>query len=469
MIFIVLSKNPSWLDYLNKQKGNFPLIFLALLLFFFPLVLEPETREVNFTLDNGLKVLLIDRPGSPLVNLVLAVGFGSRDESPSMYGLAHLLEHTILFRGERSKPVEEIHKELKRIGAWVNGHTGFDATLFELSLPAKEMEAGVKNFVDLVFNFNLNEEDLAREKQVILEEMNLQASEPLSLALALAYEYLFPNHAYGHPLIGRPEIIKQLTLDQVIKTHRDFYSPANSALAVVGDLQASRVEELIKGYFGQIKREKKLRPVIQAPPPLEKTVRIEKEMDEQQSHLLFACRAPNISSHEQYAFDLLATIMGQGLNPLLALALGSRRISVANLYVSYNSHMYSGILLIHLMLDPKNVNLAEKEVSRWLRQLHQENFSPNDVLGEARDYVFDFLTSAKKQVQLNAEKALEDGLKLASSVALYLLLLEGTTLPPYLETIDKISSTDLRRAASKYLSRPEMAIIVIKPIKKQAK
>lgn len=234
-------------------------------------------------------------------------------------------------------------------------------------------------------------------------------------------------------------------------------------------MQDGRIEELIKNYFGPIKGEKKSRPIVKAPSPLEKTFRIEKEMDEQQSHLLFACRAPGITSYDQFAFDLLATIMGRGPNPLVALLLGSRRISVAKLYVSYNSHMYSGILLIHLVLDPKNVNLAEKEVSRWLRQLHQENFSPDDVLGEAKDYIFDFLTSAKRQVQLNAERSLEDSLKLASSVALYLLLLEETTLPPYIETIDKMNSTDLRRAASKYLSRPEMAIIAINPIKKPIK
>ncbi len=459
-------KKRNWLNSLRKLRGNLLLFFFVLYLCFFPLISTPETKELNLILDNGLKVLLIDRPGSQLVNLAMAVGFGSRDESPSMYGLAHLLEHIILFRGERSKTVEEIHNELKRIGAWINGHTSLDATLFELSVPKEEIEVGIINFIDLIFNLNLNEDDLAKEKQIILEEMNLQASEPLSLALTLGYESLFPDHAYGHPLIGRAETVKQLTLDQVIKAHREFYSPTNSALAVVTDLKATKIEELIKRYFGQIKGEKRPRPVIHPPPPLEKTGRIEKEMDEQQSHLLLVCRAPDLTSYDQYAFDLLATIMGRGLNPLLAMALGSKRISVANLYVSFNAHKYSGVLLIHLVLDPKNVVLAEREVSRWLRQLSQENFSPDDVLGETKDYVFDFLTSAKKQVQLNAERSLEDGLKLASSVALYLLLLEGTTLPPYLETIEKINSTDLRRAASKYLSRPQMAIIVINPIKK---
>lgn len=450
-----------------KNRRIFFLIFL-LNSFIFPLagILQAEKNEVNLVLENGLKVLLINRAGSPLVHVVLGVGFGSRDETPSVHGLAHFLEHALLFRGKRSRPVEEIHAELKRIGAQINGHTGLDATLFELSVPREELEAGLKNFVDLIFNFNLNEEDLDREKEIILEEMNLQASEPLSLALSLAYESLFPGHAYGHPLIGQADTVKELKLDQVTGVHREFYSPANCSLAVVGDLEAGKIEELIKKCFGQLKGEKKTRPAIEPPSPLGKIVRREKEMDVQQSHLVIACRGPDISSPDQYAFDLLATIMGRGLNPWLAMVLGSRRISVTNLSISYNSHRYSGILLIHLILDPKNVNLAEREISRSLRQLHQENFSPEDVLGEARDYLFDFLSSAKKQVQLNAERVLEDGRKLASSVALYLLLLEGVTLPPYLETIEKITSTDLRRVASKYLSRPEMAIIVINPLKK---
>ena len=446
------------------------LIFL-LITFIFPLtgVLQAEKNEVNLVLENGLKVLLINRAGSPLVHVVLGVGFGSRDETPSAYGLAHFLEHTLLFRGKRSKPVEEIHAELKRIGAQINGHTGLDATLFELSVPQEKLEAGLNNFVDLIFNFNLDEEDLSQEKEIILEEMNLQASEPLSLALSLAYENLFPGHAYGHPLIGRADRVKELKIDQVTLAHREFYSPANCSLVVVGDLKAGKIEELIKKYFGQLKGEKKSRPAIEPPAPLGKITRLEKEMDVQQSHLIVACRGPDISSPDQYAFDLLTTIMGRGLNPWLAMVLGSRRISVANLSISYNSHRYSGILIIHLILEPRNVNLAEREISRSLRQLHQENFSPDDVLGEARDYFFDFLSSAKKQVQLSAEKALEDGRKLASSIALYLLLLEGITLPPYLETIEKMTSTDLRRAASRYLSRPEMAIIIINPLRKQIK
>jgi len=450
-----------------KNLRIYCLIFL-LISFTFTLagVLQAEKNEVNLVLENGLKVLLVHRADLPLVHVVLGVGFGSRDETPSVYGLAHFLEHALLFRGKRSKPAEEIHAELKRIGAQINGHTGLDATLFELSVPREELEAGLKNFVDLIFNFNLSEEDLSREKEIILEEMNLQASEPLSLALSLAYENLFPGHAYGHPLIGRADIVKELKLDQVKEAHREFYSPANCSLAVVGDLDGGRIEELIKRYFGQLKGKKKSRPAVGPPSPLGKTVRLEREMDVQQSHLLVACRAPDISSPDQYAFDLLTTIMGRGLNPWLAMVLGSRRISVTNLSISYNSHRYSGILLIHLILDPKKVNLAERVISQSLRQLHQENFSPDDVLGEARDYFFDFLSSAKRQVQLNAERALEEGRKLASSVALYLLLLEDITLPSYLETIEKITSTDLRRVASKYLGRPEMAIIVINPLKK---
>lgn len=453
------------------KKGHFGLPFIcwSLIIFHGLNIAYPQTgspnKEVNFKLDNGLRVFLLDRPGSPLVSLVLAVGYGSRDEATSEYGLAHFLEHLILFRGERSKPIDEIHAHLRRLGGWLNGHTSLDATLFELSVPVNAIEESLKDFIDLIFNLKLTEADINREREIILEEMNLQASEPLSLATSLAYESLFPDHPYGHPVIGRPETIKDLKLEQIMNIHRTFYSPPNCALAAIGDLKATDLENLIKKYFGCLQGEKVSRPFIPEPVRQKKIVRVEKELDERQSYLLLACRAPDISSPDQYAFDLLTSILGRGLNPLLVMALSSRRVSVTNILISYNSHRYSGLLLVFLALEPKSVSLAERELSRYLRQVHQENFSPDDVFGEAKEYVYDYLNAAKKQVKLAAEKSLEEGLKLASSIALYLLLLEGIGLPPYLETIDQINSNDLRRVASKYLSQPELALVIINPLK----
>ncbi|GEM_PF-149691 len=445
-----------------------------------PLILEPlglfpsspqppEPKEVAFTLDNKLRVLLIDRPNSPLVHLVLAVGFGSRDETPEAYGLAHCLEHVVLFRGTRSKSIEAINRSLRQKGAWVNGHTSRDLTLFELSLPAKALAVGLQDFIDLVFNAQLEEAELEQEKEVILEEMNLQASEPLSLAVSIAYENLFPDHPYAHPLIGTKETIGQLTAAKVMEAYHRYYTPANCALTVVGDLNRGQLEKIIRDYFGQLKGDKVSRPPIGSPAPLAKTTRITKELDESQSHLLIAFRAPNFSQVEQYSFDLLTAILGRGLNPLLALALAARRVPLANLAISYYSHQFSGVFLIHLTVEAKYASSAENEALRFLRQLYRENFSPDDVLGETRDYVYDFLQSAKNLVKLNAARSLEDGLSLAAAVASYLLLLGEIQLPSYLETIDRLQSSDLRQTASRYLGRPEAVVVVINQKKKAEK
>jgi len=431
--------------------------------------LSPEPKEVSFTLDNQLRVLLIDRPNSPLVHLVLAIGFGSRDETPETYGLAHCLEHLVLFRGTRSKEIEVINRSLRQKGAWVNGHTSRDLTLFELSLPAQAFAAGLKDFIDLVFNAQIEEAELEQEKEIILEEMSLQASEPLSLAASVAYENLFPGHPYAHPLIGTKETISQLTAATIMEAYHHYYSPANCALSVVGDLNQGQLEKIIRDYFGQLKGEIVNRPPIAPPAPLAKTIRLTEELDESQSHLLIAFRAPNFSQLEQYSFDLLTAILGQGLNPLLALALNSRRVPLANLAISYYSHQYSGVFFIHLIVEPKYVSNAENEALRFLRQLHRENFSPDDVLGESRDYIYDFLQSAKNLVKLNAARSLEDGLSLAAAVSSYLLLLGETQLPSYLETIDRLQSSDLRQTASRYLGRPEAVVVVINPKKKAAK
>lgn len=425
-----------------------------------------EKNEFSFVLPNEMKAVIIDRPGSSLINLVMAVGFGSRDELPSNYGLAHLLEHALLFQGKRSKPVKEIHRELKGIGAYVNAQTGLEATFFELVIPLEKLEEGLQNFVDLIFNFSLTRDDLAKEKEIILEELYLQASEPNTLGLSLVYESLFPGHPYGHPIIGRAQTIKELSVEEVLKNYQDFYSPANCALAIVGSLAEVNIEELVRKHFGQIQGKKKERRDVQALPPLQKVIRIEKELDEPQSYFFLACRISNINQDEHHTFDVLAKVIGGRFNPLLAIYLNSRLIPVGNIYVSYDFYRYAGVFLIRLILDPTYVSNAEVEVNRWLRQLHHQNFSPDDVLSADKEYIFDFFQSSKNQVKLSAETSMEDGLKLASSIALNLLLFEDLSPLPNPELIDRLKSSDLRRVAWKYLRQPEMAIVVINPLRK---
>ncbi len=438
--------------------------------FLLPINLSPlfsssalQPKEVFFTLPNELKVLLINRPASRLIHLVLGVAFGSRDEEASHYGLAHFLEHIILFRGTRSISLDQLYQELRQHGAWVNAHTGRDVTLFELSLPAEELHSGLPHFIDLIFNLNITEEELDQEKEIILEEMNLQKSEPLSLATDLAYAHLFPGHAYAHSIVGEKETVINLSREEIMKAYETYYQPANCSLAVVGEVENGSVEKIIRQHFSRLEGAKVTRPVLASPSPLSKIARVGRKLGELQTHLVIAGPAPDLYSPEQYAFDVLIAILGRGLNPLLVTALGTKRIPLAGVSISYYSHQYAGIWLMHLVLEPKNASLAETAVLRFLRQLPQENYSPDDVLGELKDYIFDYLGSGKNLVRLAAEKALEDGYSLASSAAMFLLLMGGKTLPPYLETVNKVTSSDLRRVASKYMAKPELVVITVEP------
>lgn len=431
------------------------------LLSFGSLQTSPETL---FNLPNGLRVLIIDRKASPLAHVVLGVGFGSRDESPSTYGLAHFLEHAILFRGERSKPVETIHRELRKRGGWINGHTSKDLTLFELSIPVSELESGIAAFADLIFNLKLSNQDILEEKEIILEEMNLQVAEPFSLGVTLAYEYLFPEHPYGHPIIGTKESLTQLSRDEIMAAYHNYYHPDNCVLVSVADSSAGKVKEVVEKYFGPLEMNKSERPVPPKLAVLPKSQRIERHLDIQQSHLFVACRAPDVTNVDQYAFDLLTTIFGRGPNPLLPLALARRRVQVASSYVFYYSHRYTGMLMLHFVLDPKQLASAEREAILFLRQAYRENYSPDDVLGEAKEYVLDFIGSARNMLLLSSEKNVADGRNLALVAATYLLLLEGSSLPSYSETVASLQSTHLRNVASKYLARPELVTIVINPL-----
>ncbi len=121
---------------------------------------EQETISKSYELDNGLKVFLYEKQTIPLVNCVFAVNVGSKDETAEESGLAHILEHYILFRGTKERSGEEIGRDIRRHGAYFNAHTGRDLSMFDITLPSEHMEFALDNFKDILFNLDIKQSAL---------------------------------------------------------------------------------------------------------------------------------------------------------------------------------------------------------------------------------------------------------------------------------------------------------------------
>jgi predicted Zn-dependent peptidase len=163
--------------------------------------------------------------------------------------------------------------------------------------------------------------------------------------------------------------------------------------------------------------------------------------------------------------DLLTEALGRGFNPLLNIALRSRRNLVQNLNMAYIPGRFGGAVIVSLTLDPGNIAAATREALNYLRKSREENFSRDDFTGDDKYSVFDFLGSAKNQIRFSAEQAEESGLTLALSVARFMLQNERKDPGRFLDHIARTNSGDLRKAASVYFGKGQCAVVSIVPKK----
>jgi len=424
----------------------------------------------SFVLDNGLKVFLLEKRDIPLVNAVAAVNLGAKDETPETSGLVHVLEHYILFRGTEQRSGSEISREVRRHGAYFNAHTGQDLALFEIVVPSEHALFALRNQKEILFDLKLTQAGLDEEKEVIFEELSQIEDDPFRHATTLVYQNLFPGHPYRSPVHGQKEAIQALTIDTIEEFYRRFFVPSNCALAVVGDFDIASLEKEIQGVFGDVPAQASV-PAgpaeFEMARPLKKSVELEVELDVNKAYLVIGSLAPDYNHPDQYAFDLLTEVLGRGNSPMLIPVLRGRRNLVETLFMSYQAHRYGGVALIYFTLDPKNLAAAKRETLHFLRRVREQNFTPDDIIGEARIYAFDFLGGAKNKVLYNAYQAMESGLALAASLAQHLLLSKSEEPLSYLEKINRTTSSDLRKVAGAYFNRSDYVAVSIVPRKKR--
>jgi predicted Zn-dependent peptidase len=443
------------------------ILFVFCLLFVIPSYSQEKDQTKYFELENGLRVFLYEKHTLPLLNLVFAVNLGTKDESDETSGLVHILEHYILFRGTEFRSGSEISRDIRRHGAYFNAHTSLDLATFEMSLPSEYADFALRNQKEILFNLKLSQKELDEEKKVILEELSHIEDDPIRYANSLVYQNLFKDHPYQNPTQGKKEIIEASTVEQIEEFYRKFFVPNNCTLAVVGDFKIEGMEGKVKDIFGDLAKKEIASVKYEKVRIPEKTIEIEQKMDINQAYLVIGMIGPDFNHPDQHSIDVITEILGRGLNPMMYYRLRGRRDLVHSVSMGYNAHKYGGAIFIYITLDSKNVSFAKREAIKFLKDTRSLDYSKKDLVGESQMYAFDYLESAKNQIKFKFHRSQEEGLNIAFSLARYMLLNENEERGGYLESIDKTSSSDLRKVAGQYLSKGRYVIASIFPNKKK--
>ncbi len=445
-------------------KGITSIIISLTVIFSFQLFSKDKEISEFPALKNGMKFFVMERHTLPLVSLVIAVNVGSKDEDDSTRGFTHLLEHLILFRSTDSKSGEEIGYRMRKHGAYFNAHTGRDFTTFEISLPSEYLDFALEIYKEMLFNLKITEEGLSEEKKVILEEINSYYDDPEKYGQKVMYEQLFKEHPYAHPIYGTKQNIERATIEEIYSFYKKYFTPSNCALCVIGDIDKDYAYKKIKEIFGDLPSEEVIHPKITSSPPIPKTVKSVIQREVEQAYLIFGMIAPPQEAPDEVPARILTKIIGSGSNPRLWRALQRRGSLIHNLKVTYIPYEYSGVITVTVTLPSKNIKTAERIIRKTLKETESSKYSKNEYISrEASSLVIDELKSAKNQLKIEQYSGFEIGLNVAMAIAKFLILREESTKISYFNRIEKVTSTDLRKFASKYFYQDRYSIVIITP------
>jgi zinc protease len=429
---------------------------------------ESNPAYTYFVLDNGLQVLLQEKHDLPLTGITLAVNLGIKDESETRGGYTHLLEHMLLFGPGAGEANGARLAEFRCHGIAANAHTDHDLMTFEVSCPAADSAWALAGLRQAVFNPALDAQRLESEKRIILEEMLQLRDNPQFLGRLLLMQLLFAGHPYGRSPFGDGNAISKATVGDLQAFAGPFLVPGRCALSLVGDFVLADMEKQVRASWGVLQKIDSQTDVIPPAGRLERNVEQQVELDINESHLFLGWWAPDFNHQQRLALSLLTYVLGRGLNPLFYAVLGGDRRLVEQLDMSYAPMFHGGMVVLHMILQEKNIPAARNEIARFLSQVAAFKFGKEDYQPADRSFVTDYLQSAKNQMTYDSGNFAESALNLSNAAARFLLLNRNPIGGSYLENVGKIDSADLRRVAGKYLSGKKLATLAIVPLKKGA-
>ncbi len=467
---------------------------------------ELEKKVKSFSLDNGLKVLLLERHVSPTVSLYIRHRVGAVDEANGKTGSAHFLEHLMFkgtetvgtkdyrleksvlhrinevgyrldeekLKGEKADPKQtaqlqaELEKLLKKHrtmflsneldrlytengGADLNASTGQDVTTYHVSLPANKIELWARLESDRMKNPVFRE--FYAERDVVMEERRQSVeSNPGGKLMEQFLAGAFQAHPYGRPVLGWPSDMAFLDTNYIRDFFRRFYAPNNTVIAIVGDIDPVTTLRMVKKYFGPLKRQKLPVEHITSEPPQRGERRIEVAFPAR-PQLMIGYHKPTLPDFADYVFDVIESVLSQGRTSRLYHALVEEKgiaesVSAAN---GFPGVRYPNLFaLFATPRDPHTCTEVEDALYDEIEKLKKEGVSGPE------------LEKTKNQLKADFIRGLAANSGLANKLSYYELVAgDYRYLLEHLQVIEKITSADVMQVAAKYLTKENRTVATL--------
>src|ERR1700722_7841808 len=216
---------------------------------------QPVRDIQQAELPNGVVIVTEKMPHVRSVSVGIWLASGSRAEFSGRNGIAHFIEH-MLFKGTRKRTAEEIAQSVDSVGGMLDAFTAKEMTCFNAKVLDEHLPVAFDVLSDLVLRPRFDDADIAKEKQVVLEEIKMDEDNPEYLIHELFTQNFWRGHSLGLPILGTAETVPQFSQDAVRECFQSWYAPNNTVITAAGNLEHARLVDLVTRQFGDAKRSK---------------------------------------------------------------------------------------------------------------------------------------------------------------------------------------------------------------------
>ncbi len=324
-------------------------------------------------LANGMRVLIASRHSDPVVAVLLFYRVGSRNETEREAGVSHFLEH-MMFKGSKRHGKGEVDRITTALGGNNNAFTGNDHTGYWFEFASDRWETALALEADRMRDLLLDPAEFEAERAVVLEELAMGEDEPWRVLSRHVEAALFPRHPYGRPIIGFPDTLRAMTVEDLRDYYRRFYHPGNATLVICGDVKKTTALREVKKHFGKLPagvpfpEADCFRPAIE--PPAGET-RIRTSWDDAAKRLCVAWPTTPVGTDDDYALDLVMAVMSSGRMSRLQRRLVLDEALATTLSASNDTRVESGVFWLFgecaQSVEPETLEAALDEELEKLR------------------------------------------------------------------------------------------------------
>ncbi|WP_341818701.1 pitrilysin family protein [Wolbachia endosymbiont (group B) of Ennomos erosarius] len=391
-------------------------------------------------LDNGLRIITEQVRDVDSVALSIRVGVGSRAESANQNGISHFLEH-MAFKGTKTRTAFEIAKAFDDIGGVFNASTGRESTTYYAKVLKKYIKTGIDILIDILMNSTFPEDELEREKGVVIQEIFQTNDSPSGIVFDKYFEAAYKDQPFGKSILGTQDTVKSFTRENLNNYINEHYFGENMLFAVAGNVEHEEVVALTKDFLSKI-HSKKLKKSQNATSYTGGEYLEHRKLD--QVHLLIGL--PSVSRYDDkyHTFQVLDSILGSGMSSRLFQEVREKQGLAYSVYSFNSSYTDTGVFSIFAGTDSSNLDKLLKSIMTELKKLSTDDLKEEEV-NRVKERV-------KSQILMSREGVSSRAETLGHYYGNYNRYISKNEL---IEKISAVTTANVKKAAEELLSQHE--------------